>query len=82
MREEITSEWARKTAESILGEKINKQIQQCLDNIELAVKRNEFSCSVNVYADALTIKELNKRGFTCKHCDGDQRDPSYLLISW
>ena len=26
MRENITADWARKTAESILGEKINKQI--------------------------------------------------------
>jgi hypothetical protein len=33
MREQITAEWAKKTAESILGEKIQKQIGVCLDAI-------------------------------------------------
>ncbi|TXG80036.1 MAG: hypothetical protein E6R13_08855 [Spirochaetes bacterium] len=81
MREEITAEWARKTSESILGEKVNKQIEACLNAIENSVKQNKMSCSVGIYADALVIKDLNKRGFSVKQYD-DQRDGSYLTISW
>jgi len=81
MRQEITAEWARKTSESILGEKVNKQIEACLNAIENAVKQNKMSCSVGIYADALVIKDLNKRGFSVKQYD-DQRDGSYLTISW
>lgn len=81
MREEITAEWARKTSESILGEKVHKQIETCLNAIENAVKQNKMSCSVGIYADALVINVLNKRGFSVKQYD-DQRDGSYLTISW
>lgn len=81
MREEITAAWAKKTAESILGEKINKQIEISLNAIENAVKNNKFSTSVGIYADALVIKELVKRGFSVKQYD-DQREGCYLNISW
>ena len=81
MREEITAEWAKKTAETILGEKVNKQIEVCLNAIERAVKANQMACSVGIYADALVIKELNKRGFTVKQ-SSDQKEGSYLNISW
>ena len=81
MKEEITADWARKTAESVLGEKINGQIKTCLDAIERAVKANQMACSVGIYADALVVKELNKRGFKVEQSN-DQRDGSYLTISW
>lgn len=81
MREEITAEWAKKTAESILGEKVNKQIEICLNAIEDAVKKNKYYTSVSISADALVIKELIKRGFSVKQ-NNDQRDGSYLNISW
>jgi hypothetical protein len=81
MREEITAEWARKTSESVLGEKINKQLETCLDAISRAVKANQMACSVGIYADALVVKDLNKRGFKVEQSN-DQRDGSYLTISW
>ncbi len=81
MREEITAAWARKTSENILGEKIHKQIEVCFNEIERAVKENKMACSVGIYADALVVKELNKRGFEVKQND-DQRDGYYLTISW
>ncbi len=81
MRDNITALWARTTAESILGEKVKKQIDTCLDSIENTVKKNEMNCSVNIHADAMVIKELVKRGFSVKQCD-DQRDGVYLTISW
>ncbi len=81
MREEITAEWARKTSESVLGEKINKQLETCLDAISRAVKANQMACSVGIYADALVVKDLNKRGFEVEQSN-DQRDGSYLTISW
>lgn len=81
MREQITAEWAKKTAESILGEKIQNQIGVCLDAIENAVRQNKMSCSIGIYANAFVIKELNKRGFSVKQYD-DQLDGTYLTISW
>jgi hypothetical protein len=81
MRENITADWARKTAESVLHEKINKQIEICLNEIEVAVRRNQMGCNVGIYADALVIKELNSRGFSVKQ-HSDQRDGSYLEITW
>lgn len=81
MKEEITAEWARKTAESILGEKVQKQIEVCLDAIQRAVKANQMACSVGIYADALVVKDLNKRGFKVEQ-SSDQREGSYLTISW
>jgi len=81
MENQINAEWARKTATTILGEKVNKQIAQCEEAIKEAVKRNQMSCDVSLYADSLTITELNKRGFKC-HQNDDQRDGSYLNINW
>jgi hypothetical protein len=82
MKENVTADWARKTATTILGEKIEKQIKLCLEAIEMSVKRNEFNCSVGCYPDSLTIQELNNRGFKTKYIDGNQRDGGYLNISW
>jgi len=79
--DKITAEWARKTANEILGVKVKTQIEQCLKFIEGAVSRNELSTSISMYADKLTIKELEKRGFSVKQ-QNDQRDGSYLTISW
>jgi ABC-type protease/lipase transport system fused ATPase/permease subunit len=81
MREQITAEWAKKTAESILGEKVNGQINICLDAITKAVNKNIFQTSVSMYAHLLVIKELNKRGFSVKQYD-DQKDGPSLVISW
>lgn len=77
----INAEWARKQATSILGEKVKKQIDTCLEAIEKAVANNQMNTSIDIYADALTLEDLRKRGFTVKQYD-DQRDGSYLSISW
>lgn len=77
----INAEWARKQATSILGEKVKKQIDTCLEAIEKAVANNQMNTSIGIYADALTLEDLRKRGFTVKEYD-DQRDGSYLSISW
>jgi hypothetical protein len=80
-RNNINAEWARKQATSILGEKVKKEINICLDAIEKAVASNQMSISLGIYAESLTIEDLRKRGFTVKQYD-DQRDGSYLSISW
>jgi len=80
-RYNITAEWARKQATSVLGEKVKKQIDTCLDAIEKAVARNEMSTSIGIYAESLTLEDLRKRGFNVNQYD-DQRDGSYLSISW
>jgi hypothetical protein len=80
-RNNINAEWARKQATSILGEKVKKEINICLDAIEKAVASNQMSISLGIYAESLTIEDLRKRGFTVKQYD-DQRDGSYISISW
>lgn len=80
-RNNINAEWARKQATSILGEKVKKEINICLDAIEKAVASNEMSISLGIYAESLTLEDLRKRGFTVKQYD-DQRDGSYISISW
>lgn len=81
MENQINAEWARKTATSILGENVNKQIGICEESIKNAVKKNEMSCYVVIYANNLTITELRKRGFECEQ-HSDQRDGSSLHIKW
>ena len=80
-RNNINAEWARKQADTILGEKVRKQINTCLDAIERAVANNQRSTGVGVYADTLTLEDLRKRGFTVTQYN-DERDGSYLSISW
>jgi hypothetical protein len=80
-RNNINAEWARKQATSILGEKVKKEINICLDAIEKAVASNQMSISLGIYAESLTIEDLRKRGFTVKQYDAIL-DGSYLSISW
>ncbi len=82
-RETITAEWARKTAQGVLSAKVEQQINQCLNNIEDAVKRNDMACDVNVYPHELVITDLNKRGFKTRMVDSpDPREQTYLHITW
>lgn len=78
----ITAEWARRTAQSVLGEKIEKELNRCLEAVKEAVKLNNFNTSVSLYINDLTKKELENRGFTVNKYTGDQRDGSYTTISW
>lgn len=80
--DEVTAEWARKTSQNILGEKVKKQIDSCLTYIKSAVNRNDLSVDITIYLEVLAIKELQRRGFTIIQHDGDQRDPSYITIKW
>jgi hypothetical protein len=80
-RNNINAEWAKKQATSILSEKVKKEINICLDAIEKAVASNQMSISLGIYAESLTLEDLRKRGFTVKQYD-DQRDGSYISISW
>lgn len=83
IRPEITAEWARKTANTILGEKVEKEINTCLDAIQNAVKKNQLSCSIGITIDDLTLKELQNRGFKVDRVNGyDQRDGDYINVSW
>jgi len=80
---EISAEWARKTAQSILGDKVKEQISRCLEAIVKAVKKNELSVSVSMYVEPLTRKDLESRGFKVETYKAiDQRDTDYITISW
>jgi hypothetical protein len=78
---EITAEWARKQAISILGERVKKEIDICLNAIKSAVEKNQMSVSVSIYVHELTEADLTQRGFKVKRYN-DQRDGSYVSISW
>jgi hypothetical protein len=79
---EITADWARKTAQSILGEKLEKELNMCLYNIKRKCAVNKLSTSIPIYIDELTKHELEKRGFKVEKYTGDQREGSYTTISW
>jgi hypothetical protein len=82
---ELTAEWARKRATSVIGVAIKAEIAKCNDAIEKAVAKNEMSVNVFIHPDELTIADLNRRGFKTKYTESDFRDPresSYLTISW
>lgn len=79
--EEITAEWARKTAKTKLSIRVEEQLNTCLEEIKKAA--NENNMNVNVYIDILPscLNELTKRGFGAKSYD-DQREGSWTAISW
>ena len=81
--DEVTAEWARKTSQNILGEKVKKHIETCLMYIRSAVIRNDLSVDITIYVEELTLTELRKRGFTVtKHVAQDQREGDYITIKW
>ncbi len=80
-KNEITADWARKQVATILGIKVNQEVTKCLQEIEISVKNIQRDVSVNIFADDLTIKELEQRGFKVKQID-DQKNGSYLTIYW
>lgn len=83
--EEITAEWVRKTAQTQIGLDIKKQINDVLNIIEDAVKKNQMTCDYRGSFDELAQQELRNRGFKIKYYPGDQRDQresSYYIISW
>ena len=80
---EVTAEWARKTSNSVLGDKIKKEISECEELIITAVHKNEMSCNVFMTLHTLTKKELVSRGFKVNHHEGEnQRETSYTTIEW
>lgn len=83
MRENINAQWAKETATKVLNEKITGQINKCLDEIEMAVKRNEFDCVHFGGLHELTIKDITKRGFSIeKNPMGNQMDGTTYTITW
>ncbi len=80
-KQNITADWARKQATTILGEKIKKQTNACLSAIEEAVSKNQMSTSIDFHLHDLTIEDLSNRGFIVKSFHS-QKDGVYALISW
>jgi hypothetical protein len=79
---EITATWARAKAMSIMSEKNQTQLNECLRRIKEAVGKNELSTYMNSLND-IVKQELINRGFIISYQEGhDQRDPSYYTIKW
>jgi hypothetical protein len=66
MREEITADWAKKTANSVLNDKIKGQINIVLNDIEQSVKNNRFTTNIQLDLHELTIADIRERGFEIK----------------
>ncbi len=83
MNKAITAEWARNTAEKILGEKAEEQITKCEHAIKSAVSSNESYCTIGLPLEDRAIRELEERGFKLSKNQSDhQMDNSYYEISW
>lgn len=83
MRENITAEWAKETAQTLLNAKIKSQISKILDDIELAVKKNDFRCTSYGDFHDLAIEDIEKRGFIVKiNANINQMDGVSYSISW
>jgi len=78
---EITADWARRTAETQLGIKSVEELRKCFDAIKKAVSENKMSTTVYFYASRPCIEELYKRGFQAT-ANSDQREGSWTTISW
>jgi len=82
MDKEITAEWARKTADTVLSKKVEAELVECEENIKQAVSENKMTTTIySFYGHIKTVQELESRGFKIKQYD-DQRDGSSLTISW
>lgn len=66
MRDNITAQWAKEKASTILSDKINGQINSALNDIEMAVKNNRFSTNISTDLHDLAIADLRGRGFEVK----------------
>jgi hypothetical protein len=80
----INAEWARQQSQSIETAKVQKQLNEVLGKISIAVKTNENSVYVQNLMD-VAKKEIERRGFKVTLNLGDSRDPSendYYSVSW
>lgn len=83
MREEITADWAKKTATNVLNAKIQDQINKVLNDIEIAVKNNRFESTIYSDLHELTVKDIQGRGFKIeKNGNYNQQDGTSYSISW
>ena len=83
--DQITADWARKTAQSVLGAVVKKQLESALERIKDEVKKNNMHANCYFSMEELTRSELVKRGFKVEYVSGDprdQRDGSYYVIKW
>ena len=81
----VTAEWARKTADTVLGNEAKKQLETCLQRIDEEAKKNKRNVSVSCSINDVAKKELESRGFKVDYFQGDFRDPretGYFQISW
>lgn len=63
IKEYITAEWARSTASSVLGPRLEEELTDILDIIEQTVGDNYFSFKYPFDIDARVKSNLESRGF-------------------
>lgn len=85
MSERITAQEARIKSNTILGEKVKDQLDQCEKAINKSVVENKMSANVIFQLEPLAKKDLEDRGFIVTYTNGDFRDPrenGYTTINW
>lgn len=55
---------------------------QIVNGIRNLAIMGDMCMTINTYIDPFIIDRLEMLGYSCKKVDGDQRDPSYVVISW
>ena len=81
---EITADWARKAATSIMSQDAKIELQTSLELIRVAVAANQFSCKTSKLYDVV-LKELKNRGFKVDYVSGspiNRSEVGYCCISW
>jgi|TARA_R110000851_G_scaffold47424_2_gene115152 translation initiation factor 6 (eIF-6) len=83
IKPEITADWARRKGKEVLGSKVIKQLNECLEAIDNAINRNDNSASTSGHLHDKTKEILKQRGFKIEYYEGHgQREPSYHSITW
>jgi len=80
-RENITSKWARETAQKVNNERIQLEVEDMLDLIEESSRMGDMVLEKSINLEIETILELRNRGFDVTQTD-EQRDGYWLKIKW
>jgi len=81
-RENITSKWARETAQKVNDDLwIQLEVEDMLDLIEESSRMGDMVLEKSINLEIETILELRNRGFDVTQTD-EQRDGYWLKIKW
>ena len=78
---EVTADWAREQAETLMSEKAKTDLNEVLSSISKASSENKRVLHI-ISLHQLTVKELRRRGFKLEFTNAITRESSYWSIVW